>query len=524
MAHRSGNLLIALMIVGSSAGTAAPWRDESAARIPQDIEAGSTMDVAMADLDGDGDLDLVLAKEFRPNQFLRNDGQNRFAVIGSAFGNLNEDSEDIAIGDFDRDGDPDVVFVSEDTSINQYWKNNGQGQFSPSASELPRNTISNAVQAGDIDRDDDLDLIISRNTARELVLLNNGAGVFSDASTTWMPDVIDTTQDLKLVDLDADGDLDLVAGNESIAGGRNRLYVNLGTRFADETAARIPIDGPGESTRKVSIADVDRDGDPDLFFANTGNSPSATTRNRLLINNGGAVFTDQSNQRLPVFLRTTMDAEFFDVESDGDADVVLGDFQHPLQLWRNDGQGRFTDDTLAEFGGLAVSRSSIGLFRFAQGGQHFLFDAGYQDLDRMLVRSTAPRLDSRFTGAFYNPAQNGHGFQFYVLEDQIAVTWFTFDTDGSTRWVVAQGPIPEAGNDTATLATFRGKGMVFGTFDPAQYQLESWGTLFWRTIDCDRAEVRYESSINGANGQPLGSGTIALQRLVRIPGLDCRTP
>ncbi|MBK8285234.1 MAG: hypothetical protein IPK97_10360 [Ahniella sp.] len=66
--------------------------------------------------------------------------------------------------------------------------------------------------------------------------------------------------------------------------------------------------------------------------------------------------------------------------------------------------------------------------------------------------------------------------------------------------------------------------MVFGTFDPAQYQLEPWGTLFWRMIDCDRAELRYESIINGANGQPLGSGTIPLQRLVRIPGLDCRTP
>lgn len=503
---------------------AAAWRDESATRIPQDINAGSTMDMTMADLDSDGDLDLVLAKEFQPNQFLRNDGSNRFSVVGGAFGTLPEDSEDIATGDFDRDGDLDVVFVSEDTNANELWRNSGLGRFTLVPNALPAATRSNAVQAGDIDGDGDLDLVISRNTARELVLVNNGTGTFADASATWMPDVVDTTQDLKLVDLDGDGDLDLIAANESAGGGRNRLYLNLGTRFADETTTRLPAPGFPESSRKVSIADVDGDGDRDLLFANVDGSPAAPSGNRLLLNSGSGTFTDASATHLPVYRATTMDAEFADIDGDGDADLLLGDFQRPLKAWRNDGTGRFADTTASELGDLSVPRSSIGLFHFTDGQTLYLFDAGYQDLDRMLVRIRAPRLDPRYTGAFYNPAQNGHGFQFYVLENQVALTWFTFDTDGSTRWVVAQGPIPEAGNDTATLAAFRGKGMVFGAFDPAQYQLEPWGTIHWRTIDCDHAEARYDAVVNGANGLPLGTGTIPLVRLVRVPGLDCRTP
>lgn len=514
---------LCLLLLAPAVLAQSPFRDESSTRIPQDINAGSTMDIAMADLDSDGDDDLVLAKEFRPNQFLRNDGQNRFSVVAEAFGTRNEDSEDIAIGDFDRDGDLDVVFVSEDTTGNEFHRNSGLGRFTFVANVIPNNTNSNAVIAGDLDRDNDLDLVISRNSARELVLLNNGTGAFTDASATWMPEVVDTTQDLKLLDVDGDGDLDLIAGNESANSGRNRLYVNTGTRFQDETTARIPAAGYPESTRKVSFADVDRDGDLDLFFANADGSTQAFTAYRLLFNNGQGVFSDVTQARLPAFRRLSMDAEFSDLDQDGDLDLVVADFQQNLQVLRNNGQAVFSDASQAFLGNLVQQRSSIGVFLFTSGNTRYLFDAGYQDVDRLLAQSTAPRLDSRYTGAFYNPAQNGHGFQFYVLEDQIALTWFTFDTDGSTRWVVAQGPIPEAGDDTAVLQAFRGQGMVFGSFDPSQYQLQPWGMIRWRTIDCDHAEVRYESTLNGANGQPLGSGTIALQRLVRIPGLDCRS-
>ncbi|AVP98669.1 hypothetical protein C7S18_16395 [Ahniella affigens] len=525
MPHPQRSTLISMILLVTTKVTLAqnPFQDESNARIPTDLNAGSTMDIAMADLDSDGDDDLVLAKEFRPNQFLQNDGQNRFSAIGGAFGDRVEDSEDIAIGDFDRDGDLDVVFVSEDTTGNEFYRNSGLGRFTFVAGVIPNNTNSNAVVAGDLDRDNDLDLVISRNTARELVLLNNGVGNFTDASNTWMPDVVDVTQDLKLIDIDNDQDLDLIAGNEAANGGRNRLYINTGTRFIDETSTRIPAAGYAEATRKVSFADVDRDSDIDLFFANADGSSTAYTAYRLLFNNGQGVFTDVTRDRLPAFRRLSMDAEFSDLDQDGDLDLVVADFQQNLQVLANDGTAHFTDASAAFLGNLVQPRSSIGVFLFESANTRYLFDAGYQDVDRLLVQSKAARLDSRYSGGFYNPAQNGHGFQFYVLEDQIALTWFTFDTDGSTRWVVAQGAIPEAGDDTAELQAFRGAGMVFGTFDPSQYQLQPWGTIRWRTIDCDHAEVRYESVVNGANGQPLGNGTIPVARLVRIPGLDCRS-
>lgn len=82
---------------------------------PSRLDANS-MDVEAVDLDADGDLDLLIAVEFRDNLILLNDGSARFSFpeAMAAFADKYHDSEDAAIADFNRDGRPDVVFVSED--------------------------------------------------------------------------------------------------------------------------------------------------------------------------------------------------------------------------------------------------------------------------------------------------------------------------------------------------------------------------------------------------------------------------
>ncbi|MCC7247517.1 MAG: alpha/beta fold hydrolase, partial [Lysobacter sp.] len=207
-----------------------PATNDSARWLPDGAGKGRTMDIAQGDADGDGDLDLFLAKEFEANVLLRNDG-GRYALAEGALPVGQEDSEDAVLADFDGDGDLDAIVPSEDTANNEYVLNDGHGAFVASPHALPTKTESNAGIAGDIDGDGDIDVILSRNAARELVLRNDGKGRFEDASATWMPEVIDVTQDLKLVDIDGDGDLDLIAGNEPAMGGRNRLYINTGTSF-----------------------------------------------------------------------------------------------------------------------------------------------------------------------------------------------------------------------------------------------------------------------------------------------------
>lgn len=363
-----------------------PTTDDTARRLPDGAGKGRTMDIAQGDADGDGDLDLFLAKEFEANVLLRNDG-GRYALAEGALPIGQEDSEDAVLADFDGDGDLDAIFPSEDTANNEYFLNDGRGAFVASPHALPTQTESNAGIAGDIDGDGDIDAILSRNAGRELVLLNDGKGRFEDASAVWMPDVIDITQDLKLVDIDGDRDLDLIAGNEPAKGGRNRLYINTGASFVDETDARLPAPSVSEETRKVAFGDVDSDGDIDLFFANVNFQMPGIARSRLLINDGGR-FRDDTAARLPTLTQSALDAQFEDIDGDRDADLLLGTIGAGAQWLRNDGRGRFERVTDA-FGATDPQRAgiAIALLRIADGV--LLYESGFDRGDRVLRLATS---------------------------------------------------------------------------------------------------------------------------------------
>ncbi|HMQ23382.1 MAG TPA: VCBS repeat-containing protein, partial [Planctomycetota bacterium] len=121
---------------------------------------------------------------------------------------------------------------------------------------------------GDLDADGDLDLVIGNAQQQNRLYLNNGTGRYSDATLGRMPARSDATTSLALGDIDNDGDLDLVVGNGAISLGQaNRLYLNSGTAsFSDVTATRLPLDS--DFTVALAVGDVDADGDLDLVAAN----------------------------------------------------------------------------------------------------------------------------------------------------------------------------------------------------------------------------------------------------------------
>ena len=303
-----------------------------------------TMDVAVGDLDGDGDLDLLLAVEFGQNRLLLNDGAGVFrdATTGRV-PVASHDSEDIALEDFDGDGDLDAVIVSEDDRTNELYVNDGSARFS--AGTLPVAGISNAVVAGDVDGDGDPDLVIG-NAGAEALLLNVD-GTWIDASAQLPAAARGVTQDVELGDVDGDGDLDILVANED----GNRLLLNDGSgTFTDGTEQWIPSRAAAEETREGDLADVDGDGDLDVFFANTRSSNgSADPANRLLRNDGDA-FTDVTASALPPNSERSFDGEFWDVDDDGDVDIVTGQLEvagnqavpTPYRVWVNDGTGVFS--------------------------------------------------------------------------------------------------------------------------------------------------------------------------------------
>ena len=133
-------------------------------------------DLALADLDGDSDLDALIASGFRsegsyPTRLLWNDGTGQFEDSGQE---LNETmAARFAVGDLDRDGDLDV-FVSNMDLPGEAWLNDGTGHFVDSGLRLesPSRHLATWPSLGDLDGDGDLDVIEAGFQGKAEVWLN----------------------------------------------------------------------------------------------------------------------------------------------------------------------------------------------------------------------------------------------------------------------------------------------------------------------------------------------------------------
>jgi hypothetical protein len=234
---------------------------------------------------------------------------------------------------------------------------------------LPVQTIwSEEVDAADIDGDGDLDLIYgkgdgfsSAGTARQnTILVNNGSGVFADQTAARLPVQLSNTKDLDLVDVDADGDHDLVVANAF--GQQPRLYLNSGAGvFTDVTSTHLPT--MTLNSFAVVAGDIDRDGDLDLIFTNSGTTTFGGTggQTRCYVNDGAGHFADQTAARLPVLnVTSVVDADLVDFDNDFDLDlIVVSRDGSPSRLFLNDGSGVFVNGTLPADG--------TGTYEYATG-------------------------------------------------------------------------------------------------------------------------------------------------------------
>ena len=158
----------------------------AAANLPN-AATRQSMDVQAADLDGDGDLDIVKANEFQANTMLKNNGVGVFSIApAGSLPNVVNDSEDVVVADFNGDGHLDLVFCSEDdvtlgqVNVHEYYLGNGAGNFNAAPFQLP-DSESNAVIAADINGDSKPDLFFG-NKGTTTVLIHNGDGTFANES------------------------------------------------------------------------------------------------------------------------------------------------------------------------------------------------------------------------------------------------------------------------------------------------------------------------------------------------------
>ena len=235
-----------------------------------------------------------------------------------------------AWGDYDNDGDLDIVAVGT-YQPHALFRNNGDGTFTNVAEAAgiadPRGGWGSLF--ADYDNDGDVDLYITRGgwsgAAENTLYHNNGDGTFTDA--THAAGVADPQSSFcaAWADYDNDGYIDLYIADGVIGdGAANVLYRNNGDGTFTNTAAAAGVADTGNSLG-TAWGDYDKDGHIDLHVVNFGQS------NVLYRNNGDGTFTDvtpTTGMNLPV---TDAFVTFFlDVDNDADLDIFIsnsGSFQ-----------------------------------------------------------------------------------------------------------------------------------------------------------------------------------------------------
>ena len=192
---------------------------------------------------------------------------------------------------------------------------------------------SRSIALGDLNNDGYLDVVAGNNAVASLVYLSNGNGTFvTPAASTTLG--ANATQSVVLGDVDGDGDLDIAVGNY---GEQNKLYMNNGSG-AFSASSTIGLDS--DATRSISLGDVDGDGDLDLVAGT--DHPFQT--NKLYLNNGDGVFGVGSP--IGVAGNITTSTILLDVDRDGDLDLAIANNSAsvgtPNRLYKNNGAGGFT--------------------------------------------------------------------------------------------------------------------------------------------------------------------------------------
>ena len=241
----------------------------------------------------------------------------------------------LAADDFDGDGWIDLIVSSADLNANiQFLRNAGDGTFEDLTFAAGLDGITGGVTLAHADYDDDgdLDVFVARGGwLGELgrhpnsLLRNNGDATFTDVTfDVGMGDDHYPTTAAAWADYDRDGDLDLYVANQA-PGDRNwpsQLFRNRGDGTFDEVGGQAGVADAGHAAG-ASWGDYDGDSDPDLFVSYFRGA------NRLYRNDGDGEFTDVAEQLGVVDPVHSYTAWFWDVDSDSDLDLMVNSYRTP---------------------------------------------------------------------------------------------------------------------------------------------------------------------------------------------------
>ena len=188
-------------------------------------EGATSANVSIGDLDGDGDLDIVLAKGRHwplANQVLLNDGAGTFEPRD--LGTEPDRTYSSLLADLDADGDLDIVVSNDSPDLKLVYLNDGHGRFALGGSwgEAEWNTRNAAV--ADLNGDGFPDVIAANRLSASFFCLNDGSGRFPRDLCVELPS--ESATSIVPGDFDGDGAVDLAVPHRD--GGQSQVYFNDG--------------------------------------------------------------------------------------------------------------------------------------------------------------------------------------------------------------------------------------------------------------------------------------------------------